>query len=323
MGFDYPWVLLLAVVILPLFWVLGRSESLTRAVVRQFRSIPPTTHYFRSRLGFAAVFTLSLLLTGASPYIEPDQTGDFLFLVDSSRSMQARMSCDEPTFLDRAKNVMEDIMEGVPEARFGILAFDRLTFPITQLTYDHSYLRSVISNALFVGMTYRATDTNLINALSVVADKKQTLPQLYQDVEYVILLSDGYLDEDDWRQNLEQPLKDLMNTGITLLVVGIGNPVDTPVPETDQNGQCADTMMEIDGKLIRIPMRKDILQAIATGSQGQYYEEGQTDQMISYIRNETLSEVDKDAEFGLEQRKHIGWLFLMPAAAALFGLFLL
>jgi len=323
MGFDYPWVLLLVFAFVPLFWVLGRSAALTKSVVRQFKSVPPAPSYFHTRLLCALLFVLSLLITGASPYIEPKQTGDYLFLVDTSRSMQARLTCDDPTFLDRAKNVMEDIMTGVPEARFGIMAFDRLTFPVTQLTYDHSYLRSVIHNALFIGMTYRATDTNLINALAVAAEKKQTMPHLYKNVEHVILLSDGYLDEEDWRQNLEQPLKDLLNSSITMLVVGIGNNMDTPVPQTDQNDVCTDTLTEIDGKLIRIPMRKDILQAVATGSQGRYYEEGQTGQLIDYIRNETLIDVPDDASFGLEQRQNIGWLFLLPAAAGLFGLFLL
>jgi len=323
MGFDYPVVFLLAIALVPLLWILVQSEALTRKTLLQFKSPPPSTGYFRLRLVFAVVFMASLILTGAGPYIEPRHTGDYLFLVDTSRSMSARLSCEDPTFLDRAKNVMEDVMDGVPEARFGVLVFDRLTFPVTQLTYDHAYLRSVINNALFIGMTYRATDTNLINALAVVAEKKQSIPQLYKDVEYIVVLSDGHLDEEDWRQGLEQPLQALLDSGITTLVVGIGNSVDTPIPEADQNGNCVDKLTEIDGKTIRIPLRTDILQSVAMGTQGLYFEEGQTNQLISYIRQETLTEVKDDAQFGLEQRNKIGWIFLFPAVAALFGLFLL
>ncbi len=323
MGFDFPWVLLLGIAIVPLLWVLKRSESFTKKLVHQFRSDPPAPAWFRLRYVFAVVFTGSLLVTGAGPYMEPQQTGDYLFLVDTSRSMQARLSCEHPTFLDRSKKVMQDVIAGVPEARFGIAVFDRFTFPITQLTYSHSYLDSVINNALFIGMTYRATDTDLINALKVVAGKKQTMPQLYKNVEHVILLSDGHLEDDDWRQQLEQPLKDLLEAGITLLVVGIGNAVDTPVPLTDQEDVCSDTMIVIDGKTIRIPFRSDILQVIASGSQGKYFEESETGKLIRYLREETLADITAEVQFSEEQRKSIGWIFLIPAAMALFGLFLL
>ena len=323
MGFSYPWVLSLVIIAIPLVWVLRRSELLTRRVVDRFKSIPPASTYFRLRYVFAVVFIDSLVIAGAGPYVEPRQTGDYLFLVDTSRSMQARMSCDEPTFLDRAKQVMLDVMDGVPEARFGILVFDRFTFPITQLTYSHSYLESVINNALFVGMTYRSTSTDLINALNVLARKKQTAPELYKNVEQVFLLSDGHLEDEEWRQNLEQPGKALLEAGITLQVVGIGNTVDTPIPLTNQDDVCSDSMTVIDDKTIRIPFRSDILRVIATSTQGKYFEESTIGDLISFLREETLKDIAEDVQFGEEQHKDISWMLLVPAVVALFGLFLI
>ncbi len=323
MGFDYPWVLLLLVVILPLLWAFRRSELFTRSVVYQFRSTPPTLMYFRLRYLCAGLFVVSLILAGAGPYREPQQTADYLFLVDTSRSMQARNSCAEPTFLDRAKHVMQDIMEGIPEARFGIVAFDRLTFPITQMTFSRSYLRSVMNNGLFVGMTYRATNTDMLNALRVIAIKKQTLPELYRNVNHVILFSDGNLEDEDWRQHLEQPLRDLTAAGITIQVVGIGNAIETPVPVTNQDDVCQDTLSVMDDKIVRIPLRSDILQVVATGSQGQYFNESQTGDLINYLREATLVDVPEGMQFGTEQHIAISWMLLIVAVIALFGLFLL
>lgn len=323
MGFDYPWVFLLLLAVLPLVWVLRRSELLTRRIVHLFRSVPPPLRYFRSRSVLAVSFTASLLTAGAGPYLEPTRTADYLFLVDTSRSMQARESCAEPTFLDRAKNVMQDVIEKIPEARFGIVAFDRLAFPVSQLTYSHAYLDSVINNGLFIGMTYRATDTELFNALKVIAAKKRALPDLYENVENVILLSDGHLDDEEWRQNLEQPLQDLLGAGITLLVVGVGNPAETPIPMTDQAGVCEDKLTEVNGTVVRIPLRSDILQAVATGTHGHYFEERQTGELVDYLKEQTNTEVTANLRFGEDQRKNIGWVLLVPAAAALFGLFLL
>jgi hypothetical protein len=323
MGFDYPWVLALIVIIVPLLWVFRKSGTITRAIVQKFHSASLPPRYFQLRNLCAGLFIIALLLAGAGPYTEPRQTADYLFVVDTSRSMQARNSCDEPTFLDRAKNVMFDVMEGVPEARFGVVAFDRLAFPVTQLTFDHSYLRTAISNAVFVGMTYRATDTDMFNALRLIAEKKQAMPELYGKVQYVVLLSDGHLDEDDWRQNMEQPLKDLLASGITLLVVGVGNPVDTPVPVTDMDDVCSPVLTEIDGKTIRIPLRKDIMQTIAAGGQGEYFDESTTGDLVNYLRERTLKEADEHVQFGPEQRKNIGQMFLYPATLALAGLLLL
>jgi hypothetical protein len=215
------------------------------------------------------------------------------------------------------------VIVAVPEARYGIVAFDRLAFPITQLTYDHTWLDAVMEKALFVGMAYRATDTEMMNALSALAEKKQALPDLYQNVRYVVMLSDGHLNEEDWRQNLEQPLKDLEAADITLLVVGIGNPVETPVPLLDENGVCSGTMAELNGNPVRIPLRSDILQAVANGTQGVYYDEAGTGDLINDLRDEALVEVTGQERFGEQQRRNISTVFLFPATAALFGLFLL
>lgn len=323
MGFDYPFILWLLLALLPLGWAMRKSERLTRDIVRRFHSSPPSVRYFRLRSLLAALFAGTLIVAGAGPYIEPSRTADYLFLVDTSRSMQARYSCEEPTFLDRAKNVMRDVAAAVPEGRYGIFAFDRLAFPISQMTYNHAYLDAVINNGLFIGMTYRATDTELFNALEVIADKKQDLPEMYGNVRHVILLSDGHLDDNEWRGNLEQPLQRLAAAGISVHAVGIGNPAETPIPITDQQGLCRDQLTEANGRTVRIPLRSDVLQAIATGSQGHYYEERQTGELIRFLRENTLLEVNGEAGFGQDQRRDIGWALLLPASAALFGLLLL
>jgi len=232
--------------------------------------------------------------------------------------MQARNSCNEPTFLERSKEIMHDVIAGVPEGRFGIVAFDRLAFPITQMTYNHSYLRDAIENALFIGMTYQATRTDIANALSVVAQKKQDLPDIYGDVRYVILLTDGYLKNSEWRDDFEQTFKLLNWANLKVLVVGVGNPVETPIHVTSPDGECSKETIEIDGEVVRIPLRTDTLTFIASETQGRFFEEGQTRELISYIRSEGLVNLPPEGVvFGEDQRKNIGRIFLIPATVAL------
>jgi len=205
MGFDYPWAFLFLFALVPVFLVLRRSELRTKDVLTALKNAPPAERYFGLRYALISLFICSLVIVGSGPYWKPHSTGDLVFLVDTSRSMQARHTCAEPTFLDRSKSLIRDVLSGVPEGRFGIVAFDRLAFPVTQLTYDHAYLNEALDNALFIGMTFQATRTDLGNALSVIARKKRSLPQIYGKVRYAILLSDGYLDDSGWRESLEQP----------------------------------------------------------------------------------------------------------------------
>ena len=283
MGLDNPWALLILIALVPILVALRRSELRTRNVLRVLKNHPPPRYYFVLRYALVSIFIGSLILVASRPYIEPQSTGDIIFLADTSRSMQARNSCSEPTYLERSKGIMRDVLTGVPEGRFGIVAFDRLAFPITQITYDHTYLKDAIDNALFIGMTYQATRTDIANALSVVAQKKQNLPDIYGNVRYVILLSDGYLDNSDWREGFEEALKQLQWANIKFLVVGVGNPIETPIHITNPDGECSREIIEIDGQEVRIPLRSDILTFIASETQGRYFEEGQTEELVSLI----------------------------------------
>lgn len=323
MGFEFPWLLLLVVVLLPIVFSIKQGDSANRETLRQLRSPSPTRTYCILRCTFASVFMSSLVLTAAGPYIEPRSTGDYLFLIDTSRSMEARNSCGELTLFQRSKEVVREVLDGVPEGRFGVVAFDRLAFPITPLTYDHSYLEEVLSEALFIGMSYRATGTELGNALSVVARKKQRLPELYGDVRHVILLTDGHMDTEDWKQELEQPLEELQDANIGVLAIGIGNEKETPIPVTTPEGECTPQMIEVNGRTVQIPFRPDIVKFIATETTGRYFGEAATDQLIEFIREKTLFDASNNEAFTGLQRKDIGWLFLIPATIALFGFLLL
>jgi uncharacterized protein YegL len=320
MGFDFPWGFLLLIAILPTLLLLRRSELRTRDAMNAFRSASPATWYFNLRYLLLSVFIGSLAIVATGPYLEPSITGDYLFLVDTSRSMQARNSCGEPTFFMRTKAVMQSILEGMPEGKFGIVAFDRYAFPITQLTYDTDYLNEVINNSLSIGMFYQATDTNISNALSVTALKKKSLPAIFGKVEYVILLTDGHLGSDNWQDKFEQVLQELRETNIKIIAVGIGNPVETPIPIISATGECLDKFIRVDGEVVRIPLRGDILKLIASETQGKYFGEVQVAELVEFMREETFtSDMPENLISVREQRNSISWIFLLSATVALFS----
>lgn len=320
MRLALPEALFLLLLLPPLLWVLWRGDRRAEEVARALKSNPPPKWHSVARLVLVTVFLGSLVLIGAGPYFQRHNTGAFLFVNDVSRSMNARFVCDEATFLDRSKQVMRMVLKGVPEGKFGVLAFDRFAFPVSQLTYDHSYLDEMIENGLYVGLTYKATGTDLANALSVIADKKQKLPELFGNVTHAVLLSDGHIDG-DYRRALRPGLDQLTEAQIRVVAVGVGNPGETPIP-LREGRECNAEYTEVGGRRVTIPRRDDILRYISAETQGAYFEEDEGSNLVQYLRREGLTKVDDEIQVSTRQRQEIGWYFLISATVSFFGLLL-
>jgi hypothetical protein len=320
--FEFPEAFFFLLVLVPLLFLLSRSERRSKEIANTYKSHPPAKTFFTTRLILIVVFIAALITVAAMPFVPYEKTGSFVFLTDVSRSMHARHSCSEPTLLDRAKKVMRASLSGVPEARFGIFAFDRFAFPITQLTNDHAYIDEVIEHGLYVGLTYEATRTELANALSVVAQKKQRLFGVYGDVRHVVLLSDGNIDG-DFRRSLREPIQQLRNAGVRIFAVGIGNPEATPLMAVEA-GQCTSRNVEVEGQKVMIPFRADVLKYIANETLGQYFSEAETDELVRALRAELRLEADQTARSGTPpSHRDVSWVFLAAATLALFGLMIL
>jgi hypothetical protein len=321
MGFNNPLAFLFLLLLPFVGWILWRGLKRTTAITALFKSNIPGRPYVVIKFTCLMLLIGSLVSAGARPYLEPLSTGDYLFLNDISRSMTARNYCNEPTFLDRSKDIMHSILNDVPEGRFGIMVFARLAFPITQMTFDHDYLHDVIDNGLRVGMIFEATDTSLPNSLTQVARKKANYPEIYGNINYIIMFSDGYVDG-DWRNQLTQSIAEIQQVGIKVLTVGIGNPGETPIPRMD-DGVCKDTYLQANGRTLRIPLQDDMLKFIATETGGEYFGEGTIDELIQFIREQTLTTASEGTLFTEQQRRDISWIFLLSATIAIFGFLLL
>jgi Ca-activated chloride channel family protein len=321
MGFEYP-AAFYSIVILPLvLWILWKGINYTGLISSLYKSDSPTGFYKTIKTTAVVIIFLCLVLVGARPYLEPRTTADYIFLTDISRSMTARNYCSEPSFLDRSKEVMREILENVPEGRFGMFAFARLAFPISQMTFNHHYLHDVIDKGLGVGMIFEATATGITNGLSVVAQKKTNFPEIYGNVEYIILFSDGFM-EGDWRNDLTQSLADIRQAGIKVITVGIGNPGETPIPR-QVNGECVDDYLQSGGRPLRIPLQDDLLKFIATETGGDYFGEGTINELITFLRENTLKPALENTPFTEQQRRDISGGFLLTTTLALLVFLLL
>lgn len=314
--FAFSKAFLLLILIVPAVFVFRRSARLGRKTAAELQGRAPEPTYFTTRLVLACLFMAALTVVAARPYIAYDKSASFVFVVDVSRSMQARYSCSEPTFLERAKRVLRDTVQALPEASVGIFAFDRFAFPITQLTTDRTYLADVIDHGLYVGLMLEATQTEIANALSVVAAKKRRLPEIYGDVTHVIVLSDGYV-SGDYRRRLQTPFAELAEAGIKVSTVGIGNPEETPIADVI-SGQCVNQLIEVNGDTVKIPLRADILKFIAIETGGAYYAETETSRLVQDLRSELAVGSVADSH-STGPRRDVSNVFLTIATLALLG----
>ncbi|MGY8814701.1 MAG: vWA domain-containing protein [Gammaproteobacteria bacterium] len=318
MLFEFSQALWLFFILVPIVWILKRSEKRTLKVAAIYKGVPPEPWHFNLKIILIIVFISSLIFIAARPYAESERSGDYLFLIDVSRSMDARHTCGDLTFLNRSKNIMREVLSEIPEARFGIVMFDRFAFPITQMTNNFDYLNEVIDEGIDIGMTFEATKTELANALGVIAEKKTKLPNIYGNVKKLILISDGFV-SGDYRRRFSEPLSLLRNAGVEVMVVGIGNPGETPIMSTERN-QCINENIEMDGEVVLIQMRDDVLKFIAAETKGQFFAETDTEGLVQQLRS-GLDIVDEENGNNLARhRNDISSIFLIMASLSLFGL---
>ena len=315
MHFLYPEALLAMLLLLPVGWLLSRSYRRALATTTSFGARANSVKFFKARFLLAGIFVSSLAVVAARPYVTYQQSADILFVVDVSRSMLARHSCSEPTFLDRAKIVLGRTIDAMPQANIGIFAFDRFAFPVTQMTNDREYLHDVVDNALYVGLMLQATQTEIANALNTVAEKMRRLPDIYGGVSHVVLLTDGYV-EGNYRRRLAAAVTQLRRVGARVSTVGIGNPEDTPITDSE-NGQCLNRKLEVSGDTVMIPLRTDVLKFVAAESGGDYFTEYETDRLVESLQADLRRLAGERRQAGA--RRDVSGVFLALASLALLG----
>lgn len=316
MGFDFPFLLLAMVLVIPVVVLLRVSDRRNRELAAALNGEAPSRTYRKGQQAFAAIFVAALVIVAARPLVAYQKSADLLFLIDVSRSMQARYSCGEPTFLDRAKSVMLRTMEALPEARIGLVAFDRFAFPVTHITTDRAYLRDVIEHGVYVGLMLEATNTEIANALGVVAGKIERLEEIYGGVRHVVLLSDGHV-SGSYRRRLERPLAALRALGVRVSTVGVGNLQATPIADS-VDGECVARHIEVGGDTVLIPLSADILKYIAAETGGDYFTEKETARLAATLRATFEDSAGKSVNAALP-RRDVSNVFLIIATLALFG----
>ena len=206
---------------------------------------------------------LTLCILGAANIRKPakgntgNRTGiDVMVALDVSNSMLAQDI--KPNRLERAKQVINSIIDKIGNNRMGMIVFAGQAFLQMPLTSDLAAARIYISNASPDAVP--AQGTVIGDALRMCNTALDTKEKKYKAV---ILISDG----EDHDKKTDIALEELQDNGVVVYTIGIGSPEGAPIfdPLT------TDYKKDENGNTVVSKLNEKDLQNIAAQTGGHYY----------------------------------------------------
>jgi Ca-activated chloride channel family protein len=188
---------------------------------------------------------------------------DLWLLVDLSRSMNAGDVA--PTRLQKARAELQELVQRFPADRIGLIVFSSEAFVHTPLTYDQNTLLLLLNGLetqlVPAGSTDLAQALNL--ALTRVAatappDSANAAPRSTA----LVLISDG----EDFSDDLDAPVRELVRNGIRLYTVGVGTTAGGRIP------RAGGFLRDAQGKPIVTQLQPTTLRRLSEATGGVYVE---------------------------------------------------
>ncbi|NNE38797.1 MAG: VWA domain-containing protein, partial [Gammaproteobacteria bacterium] len=192
--FQFPQLLALILLVIPAVYYIYRGYALRESMLDRFgkeNSNSTVRTWLVSVISFSTLVALLFIAAGPMRVLNSgaqNLTGSYVFMIDVSRSMAARQTCSDLTRLDRARNIISQIITEMPEAKIGFMGVAGLTFVLSEMSYDRQYIFDVLNRGIFIEVV-PMPGTDLANAFHVFLEKKTMEPPVYDSVEHVVLLS--------------------------------------------------------------------------------------------------------------------------------------
>ncbi|HNQ90332.1 MAG TPA: VWA domain-containing protein [Verrucomicrobiota bacterium] len=273
MTFARPEMLWLLAAIAPLLagfllWSWRKRVALIREFVQSRLLAQLTVGVSRRRqqlrLLLLAAGVVLLLLALARPqygfaWEEVRQRGlDILVAVDTSRSMLA--TDVSPSRLARAKLAALDLMRAAQSDRLGLVAFAGTAFLQCPLTLDDSAFSQSVGTL---------DPTIIPQGGTALAEAIQTAISAFKEsgenYKVLLILTDG----EDHESGVLEAAEKAAAAGVRIYTIGIGTLEGDRVRAVDETGKTT-YLTDLDGKQVVSKLNQDLLQQIATTTQGDY-----------------------------------------------------
>ena len=234
---------------------------------------------------------------------------DIVFAVDVSKSMLAEDMA--PNRLEKAKQLVTQIVNNLVSDRVGIIAYAGKAFPQLPITTDYSAAK----------MFLQGMNTDMLSSQGTAINEAIKLAMTYYDDEeqtnrILIIISDG----EDHSEIAIEAAEEAANQGIRIFTIGVGDVKGGPIPIKNQNGIVLNYKKDNEGETVITRLDEETLISIADKANGAYINGKNTNDVINEIKD-VLSKMDKK-EFEAKQFADFKDQFQWFLAAGIFLLFL-
>ncbi len=243
------------------------------ALVRQLTvNYSPWKFRFKFIL-FSLAFVLCIIAVAG--LVIPDGTQkvnrkgiDVMFALDVSKSMLAQDI--KPNRLERAKQVITNIINNSPDDRIGLVVFAGRAYLQMPMTIDHAAAKMYLSSASPDDIPSQGTDISQALKMSGAAFNPKD-----KTYKAIILLSDG----EDHDKDALKAVKQLSEDGIMVNTIGIGSAQGAPISDPQTNSYKRDEQ----GNVVISKLNEEELSNIAGKGKGIYQHYTSTDEVVSNI----------------------------------------
>jgi Ca-activated chloride channel family protein len=234
---------------------------------------------------------------------------DIVFAVDVSKSMLAEDIA--PNRLEKAKQLVTQIINNLVSDRVGIIAYAGKAFPQLPITTDYSAAK----------MFLQSMNTDMLSSQGTAINEAIKLAMTYYDNEeqtnrILIIISDG----EDHSNIAIEAAEEAANQGIRIFTISVGDVKGGPIPIKNQNGIVLNYKKDNEGETVITRLDEETLINIADKANGAYINGKNTNDVITEIKD-VLSKMDKK-EFEAKQFADFKDQFQWFLAAGIFLLFL-
>jgi tetratricopeptide (TPR) repeat protein len=226
---------------------------------------------------------------------------DVMIAIDVSKSMLAQDV--KPNRLDRAKQLLNKLIDKLSNDRIGIVIFAGRAYLQMPLTADHSATKMYLAAA--TPETIPAQGTVIADALKMCNASFNAKEKKYKAV---ILISDGEDHDETAIKTAEQMAQD----GIVINTIGIGSPQGAPIIDETTKEEKKDN----EGNIVITKLNEVALSEIAAKGNGNYILYTNTDAAVSSLYNQ-LATIDKREVTDESLTNYKSWFQYLLAAALL------
>ncbi|MFV0572986.1 MAG: vWA domain-containing protein [Xanthomarina gelatinilytica] len=318
------WVLAVIPVTILFFLVLQiwkRHAQKKFANKKLLKRLSPNQSLFKSILKLTviclAIASLSIALVnpkiGTKLETVKREGVDIVFAVDVSKSMLAEDIA--PNRLEKAKQLVTQIINNLASDRVGIIAYAGKAFPQLPITTDYASAKMFLQNM----------NTDMLSSQGTAINEAIELAKTYYDGDeqtnrVLIIISDG----EDHSEDAANVAEEASEEGIRIFTIGVGDAKGGPIP-IKRNGIVLNYKKDSNGETVITRLDEETLKTIANEANGAYLNGKNTNEVVENIRD-ILNKMDKK-EFEAKQfadfKDQFQWFLAFAIAFLFLEIFLL